>query len=143
MYLCFLVVDPRYSCQREFALKHLPDDHMFHLVSDLYKIVPDILLEQGKAKNPWPNVDAHSGVLLQVGFICLCYIPSPNTTLYYKLYSTVYMENPKKFDNLTCMFLHSSQQELYQKLLFIASATSTSTNTMRVKIGIFHVLHMK
>lgn len=57
--------DPRYSCQREFALKHLPDDHMFHLVSDLYKIVPDILLEQGKAKNPWPNVDAHSGVLLQ------------------------------------------------------------------------------
>lgn len=57
--------DPRYTCQREFALKHLPDDHMFHLVSDLYKIVPDILLEQGKAKNPWPNVDAHSGVLLQ------------------------------------------------------------------------------
>ena len=28
-------------------------------------MVPDILLEQGKAKNPWPNVDAHSGVLLQ------------------------------------------------------------------------------
>ena len=27
--------------------------------------MPDILLEQGKAKNPWPNVDAHSGVLLQ------------------------------------------------------------------------------
>ena len=23
------------------------------------------MLEQGKAKNPWPNVDAHSGVLLQ------------------------------------------------------------------------------
>ena len=31
----------------------------------MYKLVPDILLEQGKAKNPWPNVDAHSGVLLQ------------------------------------------------------------------------------
>merc|ERR1711937_98132 len=30
-----------------------------------YKIVPGVLLEQGKAKNPWPNVDAHSGVLLQ------------------------------------------------------------------------------
>jgi citrate synthase len=57
--------DPRYTCQREFALKHLPSDQMFKLVSDLYKIVPDILLEQGKAKNPWPNVDAHSGVLLQ------------------------------------------------------------------------------
>ena len=39
---------------------------MFKLVSDVYKVVPDILLDQGKAKNPWPNVDAHSGVLLQV-----------------------------------------------------------------------------
>merc|ERR1712025_802841 len=57
--------DPRYTCQREFALKHLPDDPMFKLVGQIYKIVPDILLAQGKAKNPWPNVDAHSGVLLQ------------------------------------------------------------------------------
>ncbi|XP_050418490.2 probable citrate synthase 2, mitochondrial [Patella vulgata] len=57
--------DPRYTCQREFALKHLPNDPLFKLVSQIYKIVPDILLEQGKAKNPWPNVDAHSGVLLQ------------------------------------------------------------------------------
>ncbi|NXE57771.1 CISY protein, partial [Casuarius casuarius] len=58
--------DPRYTCQREFALKHLPKDPMFKLVAQLYKIVPNVLLEQGKAKNPWPNVDAHSGVLLQV-----------------------------------------------------------------------------
>jgi len=57
--------DPRYTCQREFALKHLPDDAMFKLVSNLYKVVPPILLETGKVKNPWPNVDAHSGVLLQ------------------------------------------------------------------------------
>ncbi|KAK0043549.1 citrate synthase mitochondrial [Biomphalaria pfeifferi] len=57
--------DPRYLCQREFALKHLPNDPLFKLVSQLYKVVPDILIEQGKAKNPWPNVDAHSGVLLQ------------------------------------------------------------------------------
>lgn len=57
--------DPRYTCQREFALKHLPDDPMFKLVAQVYKLAPDILLEQGKAKNPWPNVDAHSGVLLQ------------------------------------------------------------------------------
>merc|ERR1711962_1912438 len=47
-----------YTCQREFALKHLPDDK-------LYKLVPPILMETGKAKSPWPNVDAHSGVLLQ------------------------------------------------------------------------------
>eukprot|EP00052_Salpingoeca_macrocollata_P000142 m.18793 g.18793 ORF g.18793 m.18793 type:complete len:463 (-) comp10249_c1_seq1:174-1562(-) len=57
--------DPRYMLQRQFALKHLPDDKMFQLVSKLYDIVPPVLLEQGKAKNPWPNVDAHSGVLLQ------------------------------------------------------------------------------
>lgn len=57
--------DPRYTCQREFALKHLPKDPMFKIVSDVYKIVPGILLEQGKTKNPWPNVDAHSGILLR------------------------------------------------------------------------------
>ncbi len=39
---------------------------MFQLVSKLYHVVPPVLLEQGKAKNPWPNVDAHSGILLQV-----------------------------------------------------------------------------
>lgn len=58
--------DPRYTAQREFALKHLPDDPLFKLCGQLFKIVPDVLLEKGKAKNPWPNVDAHSGVLLQV-----------------------------------------------------------------------------
>lgn len=57
--------DPRYTCQREFALKHLPNDPLFKLVSQVYKVVPPILLETGKVKNPWPNVDAHSGVLLQ------------------------------------------------------------------------------
>ncbi|KZS92366.1 citrate synthase [Sistotremastrum niveocremeum HHB9708] len=56
--------DPRYTAQREFALKHLPDDPLFKLVGQIYKIAPDVLLEAGKAKNPWPNVDAHSGVLL-------------------------------------------------------------------------------
>ncbi|KZT29919.1 citrate synthase [Neolentinus lepideus HHB14362 ss-1] len=56
--------DPRYMAQREFALKHLPNDPMFKLVGQIYNIVPGVLLEAGKAKNPWPNVDAHSGVLL-------------------------------------------------------------------------------
>ncbi|CAM1154338.1 CS (predicted) [Pycnogonum litorale] len=58
--------DPRYMVQREFAQKHFPDYPLFHLVSKLYEFVPDILLEQGKAQNPWPNVDAHSGILLEV-----------------------------------------------------------------------------
>jgi citrate synthase len=58
--------DPRYVVQREFSLKHLPDYPLFKLVSQIYKVVPPILLELGKVKNPWPNVDAHSGVILQV-----------------------------------------------------------------------------
>jgi citrate synthase len=56
---------PLLPLQREFALKHLPDYPMFKLVSDLYEVVPAVLQQTGKVKNPWPNVDAHSGVLLQ------------------------------------------------------------------------------
>ena len=55
--------DPRYQAQREFCLKHLPDDPIFKFVDGLYNVVPPILEEQGKAKNPWPNVDAQSGVI--------------------------------------------------------------------------------
>jgi citrate synthase len=55
--------DPRYQAQREFCLKHLPDDPIFEYVNVLYNVVPDILREHGKAKNPWPNVDAQSGVI--------------------------------------------------------------------------------
>jgi len=58
--------DPRYTCQREFALKHLPKDPLFKLVSQVFDVVPPVLNDLGKVKNPWPNVDAHSGVLLQV-----------------------------------------------------------------------------
>lgn len=52
------------SC-REFALKHLPEDPLFKLVSTIYEVVPKVLEEHGKTKNPYPNVDAHSGCLLQ------------------------------------------------------------------------------
>lgn len=30
--------DPRYQCQREFALKHLPDDPLFKMVNNLEHI---------------------------------------------------------------------------------------------------------
>jgi citrate synthase len=55
--------DPRYMAQREFCLKYLPDDPLFKYVDLIFKVTPPILLEQGKAKNPWPNVDAQSGVI--------------------------------------------------------------------------------
>ncbi len=57
------VVDPRYTAQREFALNHLPDDPVFKTVSTMLDVVPEVLQKHGKAKNPWPNVDAHSGCL--------------------------------------------------------------------------------
>lgn len=56
--------DPRYTCQREFGLKHMPDDELFKIVDTIYKTMPGVLLEHGKVKNPYPNVDSHSGVLL-------------------------------------------------------------------------------
>ncbi|MGB5530377.1 MAG: citrate (Si)-synthase [Ignavibacteriaceae bacterium] len=55
--------DPRYMAQREFCLKYLPDDPLFKYVDVIFKVTQPILLEQGKAKNPWPNVDAQSGVI--------------------------------------------------------------------------------
>ncbi|SCU98938.1 LADA_0H16292g1_1 [Lachancea dasiensis] len=57
--------DPRYTAQREFALKHFPDYDLFKLVSTIYEVAPGVLTKHGKTKNPWPNVDSHSGVLLQ------------------------------------------------------------------------------
>ncbi|RYG61690.1 citrate (Si)-synthase [archaeon] len=56
--------DPRYECQRQFALKHLPSDPLFQIVSTIYEVMPGVLTEHGKTKNPYPNVDSHSGVLL-------------------------------------------------------------------------------
>uniref|UniRef100_A0A7S3HK22 Citrate synthase n=1 Tax=Spumella elongata TaxID=89044 RepID=A0A7S3HK22_9STRA len=56
--------DPRYECQRQFALKYLPEDPLFKIVNTIYDVMPGVLTEHGKTKNPYPNVDSHSGVLL-------------------------------------------------------------------------------
>jgi citrate synthase len=58
------VTDPRFSAFLEFGKKHMPGDHVFGIVEKLFNIVPQILIEQGKAKDPWPNVDAASGSML-------------------------------------------------------------------------------
>ncbi|MEJ2262042.1 MAG: citrate (Si)-synthase [Anaerolineales bacterium] len=55
--------DPRFSAQFEFAKEHMPKDDIFQIANLVYEVVPDVLQEQGKAKNPWPNVDAISGTL--------------------------------------------------------------------------------
>ncbi|MBL7739594.1 MAG: citrate (Si)-synthase, eukaryotic [Chitinophagaceae bacterium] len=56
--------DPRFTAQMEFGKKHLPDDKLVNTVWRVYETVPPILQSMGKIKNPWPNVDAHSGALL-------------------------------------------------------------------------------
>jgi citrate synthase len=56
--------DPRFAAQMEFGKKHLPDDPLVQTVWTIYETVPPILKSLGKIKNPWPNVDAHSGALL-------------------------------------------------------------------------------
>jgi len=55
--------DPRYTSQMEFCQKHLPDYPLFKVINMIYKVAPGVLMEHGKAKNPWPNVDAQSGVI--------------------------------------------------------------------------------
>jgi len=55
--------DPRYTVLHEFGMKHMPDDEIFQLADLVYKVVPQVLIEQGKVKDPWPNVDAISGSL--------------------------------------------------------------------------------
>jgi len=56
--------DPRFEAQVEFGKKHMPDDALVQTVWNIYETVPPILQSLGKIKNPWPNVDAHSGALL-------------------------------------------------------------------------------
>jgi citrate synthase len=55
--------DPRYMSQREFCLKNLPDYPLFKVINMIFEVAPGVLEEHGKAKNPWPNVDAQSGVI--------------------------------------------------------------------------------
>lgn len=56
--------DPRFTAQMVFGKKHMPEDKLCQTVWNIYDTVPPILESLGKIKNPWPNVDAHSGALL-------------------------------------------------------------------------------
>jgi citrate synthase len=56
--------DPRFTAQQDFYKTYIGHDDMCEIVQRIYKVAPPILESTGKIKNPWPNVDAHSGVLL-------------------------------------------------------------------------------
>ena len=56
--------DPRYIAQLDFANEYIKNDDLIDTVHLIYEVVPPILSSIAKIKNPWPNVDAHSGALL-------------------------------------------------------------------------------
>ncbi|MEE9374432.1 MAG: citrate (Si)-synthase [Saprospiraceae bacterium] len=56
--------DPRFTAQRIFAEEYINDSNLIKIVWKLFEVVPPILKGLGKVKNPWPNVDAHSGAIL-------------------------------------------------------------------------------
>jgi len=57
------VPDPRFTAQMKFAKAHFPKDTLVQIADMVFEVVPQVLKEQGKAKNPAPNVDAISGTL--------------------------------------------------------------------------------
>ncbi len=58
------VTDPRFTAFIEFGKKYLAKDPVFQTVNRVFNVVPGVLKEHGKAKDPWPNVDAGSGAIL-------------------------------------------------------------------------------
>jgi citrate synthase len=56
--------DPRFSAQQDFYRTYIKHDDICEIVQMIYEVAPPILEATGKIKNPWPNVDAHSGALL-------------------------------------------------------------------------------
>ena len=56
--------DPRFVAQRRFAEQYIKDSDLITTVWKIFDVVPPMLQALGKVKNPWPNVDAHSGALL-------------------------------------------------------------------------------
>ncbi len=56
--------DPRATVQYAFAEKHFADDPLVRAALALRSIAPRVLKENPKISNPYPNVDAISGALL-------------------------------------------------------------------------------
>jgi citrate synthase len=56
--------DPRFMAQKAFAEEYIQNDDIVNIVWQVFRVVPPLLQSLGKIKNPWPNVDAHSGALL-------------------------------------------------------------------------------
>ena len=58
------ITDPRFTAFQQFGERVCANDELFRIVDKIFAVVPGVLREHGKAKDPWPNVDAISGALL-------------------------------------------------------------------------------
>ncbi len=58
------VTDPRFTAFIGFGRENCMDDPVVQTVSRVFEVVPEVLKQIKKIKNPWPNVDAGSGALL-------------------------------------------------------------------------------
>jgi citrate synthase len=58
------ITDPRFTAFLDWGKKNIPEDETFQLVSRVFDVVPEVLKQVHKIKDPWPNVDAGSGALL-------------------------------------------------------------------------------
>ncbi|HUU44658.1 MAG TPA: citrate (Si)-synthase [Acidobacteriota bacterium] len=58
------VTDPRFDAFIAFGKKYCADDPVFQIVAKVFDVVPEVLKQVKKIKDPWPNVDAGSGALL-------------------------------------------------------------------------------
>ena len=56
--------DPRFVEQKRFAKDNITGSDIIEVVWKCFEVVPEELIALGKVKNPWPNVDAHSGAIL-------------------------------------------------------------------------------
>jgi len=58
------VTDPRFDAFLAFGKKYMSEDPVFKTVARVFDVVPKVLSQVKKIKDPWPNVDAGSGALL-------------------------------------------------------------------------------
>ena len=58
------VEDPRFLCQKDFALTYARDDPLCRMVNLCHRVIPKVLKEVEKVQYPWPNLYAYSGAIL-------------------------------------------------------------------------------
>lgn len=56
--------DPRFTYLKNVSMHLVKDSYLVKLLHSSENIVTKVLTQLGKVKNPYPNVDAHSGLLL-------------------------------------------------------------------------------